>query len=151
MKQLLPAIFIAIFLGGCSATPEAEVPFHPTDSAALSNQGGKGETGDGSEVERLAAAPRINLWPVPDSDYTFVYYRMRRVEDAGSGVETADMNFRFLPCLVAGLAYHIAMKVPEFVDRITMLKTAYDEQYNLAAGEDREKTSEHFVPRVSRI
>ena len=61
------------------------------------------------------------------------------------------MSFRFLPCLVAGLAYHIAMKVPEFVDRITMLKTAYDEQYNLAAGEDREKTSEHFVPRVSRI
>jgi hypothetical protein len=51
MKQLLPAIFIAIFLGGCSATPEAEVPFHPTDSAALSNQGGKGETGDGSEVD----------------------------------------------------------------------------------------------------
>ena len=51
MKQILPAIFIAIFLGGCSATPEAEVPFHPTDSAALSNQGGKGETGDGSEVD----------------------------------------------------------------------------------------------------
>ena len=54
MKQLLPAIFIAIFLGGCSATPEAEVPFHPTDSAALSNQGGKGETGDGSEVDLMS-------------------------------------------------------------------------------------------------
>ena len=102
-------------------------------------------------IERLAAAPRINLWPVPDSDYTFVYWRMRRVEDAGSGVETADMNFRFLPCLVAGLAYHISMKVPELAERIIMLKTAYDEQYSLAAGEDREKTSEHFVPRVSRI
>ncbi len=102
-------------------------------------------------VERLAAAPRINLWPVPDSDYTFVYYRMRRIEDAGNGVETSDMNFRFLPCLVAGLAYHIAMKVPEFVDRITMLKTAYDEQYNLAAGEDREKTSERYIPRIARI
>ena len=76
---------------------------------------------------------------------------MRRIQDAGNGVETADMSFRFLPCLVAGLAYHIAMKVPEFVDRITMLKTAYDEQYTLAAGEDREKTSEHFVPRISRI
>jgi hypothetical protein len=102
-------------------------------------------------VERLAEAPRINLWPVPDSDYTFVYYRMRRIEDAGNGVETSDMNFRFLPCLVAGLAYHIAMKVPEFVDRITMLKTAYDEQYNLAAGEDREKTSERYIPRIARI
>jgi hypothetical protein len=102
-------------------------------------------------IERLAAAPRINLWPVPESDYTFVYWRMRRIEDAGSGVETADMNFRFLPCLVAGLAYHIAMKVPELADRITMLKATYEEQYTLAAGEDREKTSEHFVPRIGRI
>ena len=104
-------------------------------------------------VERLRAAPVINLWPVPDDSttYTFVYFRLRRIEDAGSGVETADMNFRFLPCLVAGLAYHIAMKVPELADRISMLKAAYEEQYALAAGEDREKTSERFIPRVGRI
>ena len=104
-------------------------------------------------VERLRAAPRINLWPVPDDSttYTFVYFRLRRIEDAGNGVETADMNFRFLPCLVAGLAYHIAMKVPELADRISMLKAAYEEQYALAAGEDREKTSERFIPRVGRI
>ena len=103
-------------------------------------------------IERLRDAPRINIWPVPDSnDYTFVYWRMRRIEDAGAGVQTADMNFRFLPCLVAGLAYHIAMKDPELLPRIAILKEAYDEQYNLAAGEDREKTSEHFVPRINRI
>jgi len=103
-------------------------------------------------VERLASAPSINLYPVPDSnDYVFKYYRMRRIEDAGNGVETADMNFRFLPCLVAGLAYHIAMKIPELADRISMLKVAYEEQYALAAGEDREKTSERFIPRVGRI
>jgi len=104
-------------------------------------------------IERLQAAPRINLWPVPDDSttYTFVYWRLRRIEDAGNGVETADMNFRFLPCLVAGLAYYIAMKVPELVTRVDMLKAAYDEQYNLAAGEDREKTSERFIPRVGRI
>ena len=104
-------------------------------------------------VERLKTAPRINLWPVPDDSqtYTFVYWRLRRVEDAGNGVETADMNFRFLPCLVAGLAYYIAMKVPELLTTIDMLKMVYDEQYNLAAGEDREKTSERFVPRVGRI
>ena len=104
-------------------------------------------------VERLRAAPVINLWPVPDDSttYTFVYFRLRRIEDAGNGVETADMNFRFLPCLVAGLAYHIAMKVPELADRISMLKAAYEEQYALAAGEDREKTSERFIPRVGRI
>ena len=101
-------------------------------------------------IERLIT-PRINLWPVPDTSYTFVYFRMRRVQDAGNGVETPDIVFRFLPCLVAGLAYHIAMKVPELAPRIDMLKAAYDEQYALAAGEDREKTSENFVPRIGRI
>jgi hypothetical protein len=80
-----------------------------------------------------------------------VYFRMRRIQDAGSGVETSDVVFRFLPCLVAGLAYHIAMKVPELMGRIDMLKKVYDEQYALAAGEDREKTSENFVPRIGRI
>jgi hypothetical protein len=103
-------------------------------------------------VERLAAAPTINLWPVPDSnDYIFKYYRMRRVQDAGGGVETPDMNFRFYPCLVAGLAYHIAMKVPELVSRIPMLKAVYDEQFEMAAGEDREKASITFAPRIARI
>ena len=103
-------------------------------------------------IERLRDAPRVNLWPVPDNNtYTLVYWRMRRIEDAGNGVETADMNFRFLPCLVAGLAYHIGMKDPDLVARVPILKQAYDEQYSLAAGEDREKTSEHFVPRVNRI
>jgi hypothetical protein len=101
-------------------------------------------------IERLIT-PRINLWPVPDQSYTFVYFRMRRIQDAGSGAETADVVFRFLPCLVAGLAYHIAMKVPELMGRVEMLKKAYDEQYALAAGEDREKTSENFVPRIGRI
>jgi hypothetical protein len=76
---------------------------------------------------------------------------MRRIQDAGAGAETADMNFRFLPCLVAGLAYHIAMKVPELVERIPMLKSVYDEEFQLAAGEDREKTAARFVPRIGRI
>jgi|TARA_R110000803_G_scaffold63235_4_gene123814 hypothetical protein len=103
-------------------------------------------------VERLAAAPTINLWPVPDrSDYVFKYYRMRRIQDAGSGAQTADMNFRFYPCLVAGLAYHIAMKIPELVTRIPMLKAVYDEQFEMAAGEDREKASITFAPRIARI
>jgi len=103
-------------------------------------------------VERLAAAPTINLWPVPDrDDYVFKYYYMRRIKDAGAGVETPDMNFRFYPCLVAGLAYHIAMKIPELVSRIPMLKAVYDEQFEMAAGEDREKASVTFVPRIARI
>mgnify|MGYP006419475435 FL=1 len=103
-------------------------------------------------IERLRDNPKINVWPVPDSnDYTFKYYRLRRVQDAGAGAETADMNFRFFPCLVAGLAYYIAMKIPELADRIPMLKQAYEEQFMLAAGEDREKTPARFVPRIMRI
>jgi hypothetical protein len=102
-------------------------------------------------VERLRDAPKINVWPVPDNDdYIFYYWRMRRIEDAGTGVNTADMNFRFFPCLVAGLAYYIAMKEPELMPRVPMLKDAYEEQFGLAAGEDREKTSARFVPRIGR-
>jgi len=93
--------------------------------------------------------PAITVWPTPDNSttYQFVYYRLRRVQDAGAGVETADMNFRFLPCLVAGLAYHIAIKVPELMPRIQMLKQIYDETFEIAAGEDREKAAIRFVPR----
>jgi hypothetical protein len=103
-------------------------------------------------VERLRDAPKVNVWPVPDNNnYVLYYWRMRRIQDAGSGVQTADMNFRFFPCLVAGLAYHIAMKVPELAERIPMLKAVYDEQFEMAAGEDREKTAARFVPRIGRI
>jgi hypothetical protein len=93
--------------------------------------------------------PAVTVWPTPDNStpYQFVYWRLRRVQDAGAGMETADMNFRFLPCLVAGLAYYIAMKVPELQGRLDMLKAAYNEQFDLAAGEDREKAAVRFVPR----
>jgi hypothetical protein len=93
--------------------------------------------------------PAVTVWPTPDNSttYQFVYYRLRRVQDAGAGSATADMNFRFLPCLVAGLAYHIAVKVPELMPRIQMLKQIYDETFEIAAGEDREKAAIRFVPR----
>ena len=58
------------------------------------------------------------------------------------------MPFRFLPCLVAGLAYYIAMKTPELSDRVVMLKQMYDEQFEMAASEDRSKVSARFVPRI---
>jgi hypothetical protein len=93
--------------------------------------------------------PAVTVWPTPDNSttYQFVYWRLRRVQDAGAGVETADMNFRFLPALTAGLAYHIAVKVPELMPRIQMLKQIYDETFEIAAGEDREKAAIRFVPR----
>jgi len=93
--------------------------------------------------------PSVTVWLVPDNTqtYQFVYWRMRRIQDAGNGLETGDMNFRFLPALTAGLAYRIASKTPELASRVEMLKSQYDEQFNLAAGEDREKAAVRFVPR----
>jgi len=99
-------------------------------------------------IDRQVANPIITVWPIPSSaDYTFAYWRMRRIQDAGSGVETPDVNFRFLPALIAGLAYYIAIKVPEAVSRIDLLKQMYEESFELAAAEDRIKTPARFVPR----
>ena len=97
--------------------------------------------------------PCVTVWPTPDGSttYTFAYYRLRRIQDSGTGINTGDMNFRFLPCVVAGLAYYIAMKVPELQPRLDMLKQVYDEQFNLAAGEDHEKAPLRLVPRQAFI
>jgi hypothetical protein len=94
--------------------------------------------------------PQINVWPTPDQSnfYTFVYWRLRRISDAGNGVNTQDIPFRMLPCLVAGLAYYLAMKLPEALPRLEMLKLAYEEQWNLASSEDREKASLRIAPRM---
>ena len=99
-------------------------------------------------IERLNT-PRITVWPVPDNSqpYTFVYWRMKRIQDAGNGVNTMDMPFRFVPCMVAGLAYYLALKVPGGADRMGVLKQQYDEAWQLASDEDREKASVRFVPR----
>lgn len=96
--------------------------------------------------------PCINVWPTPNapgSQYTFVYYRMRRIQDAGGGIREQDIPFRFIPCMVAGLAYYLSTKLPE-VDpaRIPMLKADYMEQFQLAADEDRDKAPVRFVPRT---
>jgi hypothetical protein len=106
--------------------------------------------GDAIYVPQL---PAVTVWPTPDGSqtYQFVYYRMRRIQDTGAGVQTSDMNFRFLPAVAAGLAYYIAMKVPELQGRLDMLKTVYDEQYKLAAQEDREKATLRLVPRIAFI
>lgn len=108
-------------------------------------------------VRRLRDAPTVTLWPVPDQGsvgtpyYTFKYWRLRRIQDAGTGVNTADVQYRFLPALVAGLAYHFAVKTPELMQRVSMLKDMYDEAFAAAAGEDREKASIRFVPREMYI
>ena len=96
--------------------------------------------------------PQINVWPAPDQSnfYTFVAYRLRRIQDAGEGgTKTADIPFRFLPALVAGLAYYLSLKIPGALERSQMLKAEYEQAYQLAADEDREKAAVRFVPRSS--
>jgi hypothetical protein len=94
-------------------------------------------------------SPQINVWPTPDGSqtYQFVYWRMRRIQDSGGGANTQDIPFRFLTCLVSGLAYYLALKIPEALNRLEPLKQMYDEAWDLAAGEDREKAPDRLVPR----
>lgn len=100
-----------------------------------------------------AQVPAITVWPTPDSaqTYTFAYWRLRRTQDAGSGVNVMDVPFRFIPCLAAGLAYYIALKIPEGAPRLDVLKQQYDEAWDLASSEDREKAPIRFVPRQQFI
>lgn len=104
-------------------------------------------------IERRVSQPRVNLWPVPDAatTYKLVYWRLRRMEDAGDGANTQDIPFRFLPCMVAGLAYYIAMKIPEGSARLEMLKASYEEQWSIASSEDRDRASVRFVPLIGRV
>jgi hypothetical protein len=97
--------------------------------------------------------PAITVWPTPDNSqaYTFVYWRLRRTQDAGGGVNIMDVPFRFIPCMAAGLSYYIAGKVPQGMERIAMLKAQYDEAWELAAYEDHEKAALRLVPRQTYI
>ncbi len=97
--------------------------------------------------------PVITVWPTPDNvqPYTFVYWRLRRTQDAGGGVNIMDVPFRFIPCMAAGLSYYIAGKIPQGMERIGMLKQQYDEAWELAAYEDHEKAALRLVPRQTYI
>lgn len=111
----------------------------------------------GQTTDLLGATPKypqINVWPAPDQGttqqpyYVFYYWRLKRIYDAGNGTNVIDIPFRFQNCLVAGLAYMIAVKKPEVdPNRIAALKMMYDEAWDLAAGEDREKAADRLVPR----
>lgn len=97
--------------------------------------------------------PAVTVWPTPDGaqSYQFVYWRLRRTQDAGGGVNVMDVPFRFVPCMAAGLAYYIAGKIPGGMERLPVLKAQYDEAWQLAADEDREKAAIRFVPRQQYI
>ena len=95
--------------------------------------------------------PQYVIWPTPDNSttYTFVYWRLRRMQDTGDGVNGQDVPFRMLPALVSGLSYYLAMKLPGADVRLPMLKAVYDEQWQIASEEDRDKSSLRLVPRMS--
>jgi hypothetical protein len=95
------------------------------------------------------ANPQINVWPAPEQSnyYVFFYYRLRRMQDAGNGITTQDIPFRFLPCMVAGLAYYLSLKLPGAMERTGLLKQMYDEAWQQAADEDREKAPLRIAPR----
>jgi len=97
--------------------------------------------------------PAVTVWPTPDNaqQYTFVYWRLRRTQDAGGGVNIMDVPFRFIPCMAAGLSYYVAGKIPTGMERLPMLKQQYDEAWELAAYEDHEKASLRLVPRQTYI
>jgi hypothetical protein len=94
-------------------------------------------------------APNITVWPLPDNanTYTFVYTRMRRMQDAGTGVNAQDIPFRFYEPLVAGLAFKLSLKIPGAESRTAMLEEMYEKVWQQAADEDREKAAVRFVPR----
>lgn len=103
----------------------------------------------GASTALTTSYPQFVVWPKPDNSttYTFVYWRLRRMQDAGNGVNGQDIPFRFLPCMVAGLAYMLSMKLPGAEVRTQMLKADYDETWQLASEEDRDKSPVRFVPR----
>ena len=100
-----------------------------------------------------AQVPAVTVWPTPDGaqSYQFVYWRLRRTQDAGGGVNVMDIPFRFIPCMAAGLSYYLALKVPGGGERLDVLKQQYDEAWQLASDEDREKAAIRFVPRQQFI
>ena len=104
---------------------------------------------DGTNSTTGVDHPSINVWPAPEQSnyYTFVYWRLRRIQDAGTGVTTQDIPFRFIPCMVAGLAYHLSKKIPGALERTQMLKMEYEELWQQAADEDREKAALRLAPR----
>ena len=104
-------------------------------------------------VNRQTPIPQINVWPTPNqSGYLFHYWRLRRIYDAvRPGIATLDLPFRFVPAIIAGLAYQLAIKTPEAMDRVSMLKQLYDEAFQLATNEDRDRSAVRFVPRMMRV
>jgi hypothetical protein len=141
---------------------DSEVIFYQYISGNTINTCARGQNNTTATTHAVAAPvsvqylPSVTVWPIPDGSqqYQFAYWRLRRTQDAGNGVNVMDIPFRFLPAMVAGLAYYLILKLPAAPDtasRIQILKSQYDEAWQLAAEEDREKAAVRFVPRQQYI
>jgi len=137
----------------------AEVISYPNVVGNVLTNCARGQNGTTATTHATASAitvqnlPCINVWPTPDAGggpYTFVYWRLRRIQDAGTdGNVEQDIPFRLLPCLVAGLAFYLSQKLPDGLARMQVLKSEYEEQWLMASTEDREKAASRFVPRMT--
>ena len=137
----------------------AEVISYPNIVGNVLTNCARGQNGTTATTHATASAitvqnlPCINVWPTPDAGggpYTFVYWRLRRIQDAGKdGNVEQDIPFRLLPCLVAGLAFYLSQKLPDGLARMQVLKSEYEEQWLIASTEDREKAASRFVPRMT--
>ena len=141
---------------------DSEIIFYQYISGNTINTCARGQNNTTATTHAVAAPvsiqylPSVTVWPIPDGaqQYQFAYWRLRRTQDAGNGVNVMDIPFRFLPPMVAGLAYYLILKLPPAPDtasRIQILKQQYDEAWQLAAEEDREKAAVRFVPRQMYI
>jgi hypothetical protein len=100
-------------------------------------------------VQRGVGNVTATVWPVPDntSPYTLAYYRLKGIDGLAAGISgSAAIPPRFIPALVAGLAFQISMKKPEAASRAQALQAEYERQFQMAADEDEERASSHFTP-----
>jgi len=135
-----------------SGTNQTDISISRISNSTYSTIPNKNATGRPIQVwiDRQRDNPEINVWPTPDQsqDYTFVYWRLRRIQDTGAGgTPTMDIPFRFLNCMVAGLAYYLSMKLPVDAPRRAELKMDYEQQLQMAQDEDRVKAPLRLVPR----
>lgn len=136
-----------------SGTSQADIHIERIPFPTYANISNKTITGRPIQamVFRGTTSVTITLWPVPDGSttYTLAYYRLRRMEDAGAGgTSNPDVPFRFIPALVSGLAYHIALKKSKDAERIVGLKAIYDEDFRRAASWDQDRSSWFIRPAV---
>ena len=135
-----------------SGTSQLDAYIERMSVSTYSQQGSKNVEGRPSQiyVQRNATDVQVTLWPVPDAatTYTLAYYRLKGIDGLSSGIGSATQNIppRFVPALVSGLAYYIAMKKPEVAERVAPLQQEYEKQFAMAADQDQDRSTLRLVP-----